>query len=221
MFDKDLIKHHIDRHILSVLLRQKYARFRDMRPPKVDTNLYSYHLKTMVTGGLVEKTEKGYTLSPIGLSYVDRVNAEKVQIRSQPKIVNMLLVQDGYGKVLLQKRTKQPFIDTWTLPYGKIHIDDESVISAASRESTEKLNYLPEKIRHVGDCYIRTHIDSDILTTTLAHICRFESDDIKATDELMWCKPLDLPKLKLAPAVEQIVARSFFGDDFFFEEFNV
>lgn len=192
-----------------------------MRPLKVDTNLYSYHLKTMVTSGLVEKTENGYTLSSSGLSYVDRVNADKVQVRSQPKIITMLLVQNGYGKVLLQKRSKQPFIDTWTLPYGKIHIDDESVVSAARREVVEKLNFTPNKLQHVGDCYIRTHIGPDILTTTLAHICRFESDDINSRDDLMWCKPLDLPKLELAPAVEQIVARSFFGDDFFFEEFNV
>jgi len=31
----------------------------------------------------------------------------------------------------------------------------------------------------------------------------------------------DLPKQKLAPAVENIVARAFFNDSFFFEEFFV
>lgn len=37
----------------------------------------------------------------------------------------------------------------------------------------------------------------------------------------MWVKPLDLGKQLLAPAVEHIVTRAFFGDTFFFEEFTV
>ena len=60
-----------------------------------------------------------------------------------------------------------------------------------------------------------------IESRTLAHIVRFETDAIAATDELMWVEPLDLPKQTLAPAVEEIVSRSFFGDEFYFEEFLV
>jgi ADP-ribose pyrophosphatase YjhB (NUDIX family) len=129
-------------------------------------------------------------------------------------------VQDGYGKVLLQKRIKQPYINSWTLPYGKIHIDDASVLKAAKREAIEKLHYDPHKLRHVGDCYIRVMNGNEIQTSTLAHIVRFESDAIQASDTLQWVEPLMLGAHHLAPAVEQIVTRSFFGDEFFFEEFN-
>jgi len=247
MFDKDDINHHIERSILGYLMTHEYARFRDLRPEGIETNLFSYHLKLMQKSDYVTKTDEGYTLSRRGLVYVDRVNAEKMRVRTQPKIITMLLVQDGYGKVLLQRRTKQPYINTWTLPYGKLHIDDVSVADAARRESKEKLDFDPHKLRHVGDCYITVmsgqeiavpkenqgimeenatvHINPQtvysIETRTLAHIVRFETDAITATDDLRWTDPLDLPKLKLAPAVEQIVTRAFFGDTFFFEEFNV
>jgi 8-oxo-dGTP pyrophosphatase MutT (NUDIX family) len=247
MFEQDSINHHIERSILAYLMVHEYARFRDLRPDSVETNLFSYHLKLLQKADYVTKTERGYTLSRRGLIYVDRVNVEKMRVRTQPKIITMLLVQDGYGKVLLQRRTKQPYINTWTLPYGKLHVDDLSVIDAARRESREKLEFDPHKLRHVGDCYITVingtyevqttdsqgdleedatvHVSRHqvpvIETRTLAHIVRFETDAVIATDELQWVKPLQLASLKLAPAVEQIVARAFFGDAFFFEEFTV
>lgn len=246
MFEQTVITHHIERDILAYLLTHEYARFSDMRPSKVDTNLFTYHLKQLLKTEYVTKTDKGYTLSSNGLIYVDRVSVDKMQLRKQPKIITMLLIQDGYGKVLLQKRTKQPYINTWTLPYGKLHIDDNSVREAAVRESKEKLHYEPHKLRHVGDCYIvvgseatvseptktRALVDGEVVelaprqifhiaTRTLAHIVRFETDAITATNDLQWVEPLDLPNLRLAPAVEQIVARAFFGDEFFFEELRV
>lgn len=221
MFEQDTVTHHIQRAIIGYLLTHEYARFRDLRPRKVDTNLFSYHLKLLLKNGYIIKTDEGYTLGSKGLRYVDRVRGEDMKLRTQPKIITMLLIQEGYGKVLLQKRTKQPYINTWTLPYGKLHIDDESVVSAARRESNEKLSYDPHKLRHVGDCYIRVKSEEEIESTTLAHIVRFETDAIPAGESLQWIEPLDLMKLKLAPAVEHIVTRSFFGDAFFFEEFVV
>lgn len=247
MLQQATIKHPIQRSIINVLSTREFARFRDLKPDKTDTNLFSYHLKLLQNAAFITKTDAGYTLAEKGLQYVDRVGADHVTLRTQPKVITMLLIQDGYGKVLLQKRRKQPYINTWTLPYGKIHIDDESVLAAARRESRDKLGYDAHKLRHVGDCYIvvgrYVHVKADTphageledgdtlhLTTkrawqvesrTLAHIVRFESDAIAASEELMWVEPLELPSLKLAPAVEAIVTRSFFGDEFFFEEFLV
>ena len=220
MFENDTLKHHIQRQIVRLLMFREFARFSDLCPPRVDTNLFSYHLKLLQKQGYVAKTDQGYTLSRMGLRYVDRISSDKMQMRTQPKIITMLLVQDGYGKVLLQKRTKQPYINTWTLPYGKLHINDVTLLDAARREAREKLDFDPHKLRHVGDCYIRVMADDEVESTTLAHIIRFETDAIPAADHLQWVEPLDLPKLRLAPAVEQIVSRSFFGDEFFFEEFT-
>ena len=109
-----IISHHIQKYIIEVLIHQQYARFRDLRPPKIDTNLYSYHLKILQKQGLVTKTDEGYTLTPEGLIYVDRVSLKKLNIRTQPKIVSMLVVQNSNGDVLLLRRSKQPYINTWT-----------------------------------------------------------------------------------------------------------
>lgn len=220
MFEFEFVNHHIQRYILSILMHQKYARFRDLRPPRTDTNLFSYHLQSLLKKGFIDKTEQGYHLAPKGLGYVDRVSSETVNVRQQPKIITMLVVQNSNGDLLLQRRTKQPYIDTWTLPYGKLHLDDRSLAEAAKREAHEKLNLADQPLTHVGDCYIRARLDGEILSSTLAHIFRFNRDDIDLGDDLVWARPHKLGQVELAPAVEPIVARVFFGDEHFFEEFD-
>lgn len=221
MVESTSLNHHIQRHIIDVLMFHEVARFRDLRPPKTDTNLFTYHLNTLVKTGMVSKVEGGYTLSIEGLSYVDRVSTEKKAIRTQPKIINMLLIQNSDGDVLLQKRNKQPYINMWTLPYGKLHIDDGTLKQAAQREAKEKLGLEDQELRHVGDCYIRVKTADGILSTTLAHVFSFNRDDIEVSDEIVWARPHKLNQYRLAPAVESIVARGFFNDPFFFEEYDV
>lgn len=220
MIEQFEINHHIQKHIISVLMYRQFARFSDLRPPKTDTNLFSYHLGVLQKAGFVEKQGQGYTLSQKGLTYVDRVSGEKLSVRTQPKIISMLLVQNSNGDVLLQKRNKQPYIDTWTLPYGKLHIDDVTIVAAAKREAKEKLGLDDESVTHVGDAYIRVTHDKELLSTTFAHVFRIYRDDIALDETTVWARPHKLSAYRLAPAVEAIVTRSFFGDDHFFEEFD-
>ncbi|HMR72680.1 MAG TPA: NUDIX hydrolase [Candidatus Saccharibacteria bacterium] len=220
MIDRQ-IEHHVQKHIIGVLIHQKYARFRELRPPKIDTNLYSYHLKVLQKDGWVLKTDDGYTLSRAGLMYVDRVSLEKLNIRKQPKIVTMLVVQGSNGNILLQRRTKQPYVATWTLPYGKIHIDDSSVESAARREAEEKLGVSCQDMVHAGDCYIRVYADGQIFTATLAHVFYTKCDAIEISDRLQWVRPEELKNTpELAPAVKQIVERTLQQGNIFFDEYT-
>lgn len=220
MIEKISLEHVIQKHIIGVLMYQRYARFRDMRPEKVDTNLYSYHLKLLLKNNYIEKVDQGYTLTKKGVLYIDRVTTSTLDVRSQPKIITMLLVQNSEGDILLFRRRRQPYTDTWTLPYGKLHIDDGSLVDAAKREAYEKLHIDSNPIRHAGDCYIRIRSEDDTVMSTLAHICRFEQDDIPLNDYLQWVQPHKLGGIKLAPAVDKIVARAFFNDPYFFEEFE-
>lgn len=220
MIDQTTLQHHIQKHIIGVLMYQKFARFRDLRPPKVDTNLYSYHLKLLQKAKLIEKTTEGYTLTKKGILYIDRVTTSTLDVRSQPKIITMLLVQNSDGDILLFRRRRQPYTNTWTLPYGKLHIDDRSLLEAAHREADEKLELKNQTIAHAGDCYIRIRDGEETLMTTLAHIFRLYSDEVELNDYLQWVQPHKLHSIKLAPAVEKIVARAFFKDPYFFEEFE-
>lgn len=221
MIEQAEIKHHIQKHILGVLLYQKVARFRDMRPPKTDTNLYSYHLTQLLKSGLVKKTEGGYALDSKGLIYVDRLNADKLFVRPQPKIITMLVLQNSYGDVLMYKKRRQPFIDQWTIPNGKVHNDDRSVAEAAQREVREKVvSDIQVDLQHAGDCYIRTIHDGTIATTTLAHVFHGAVERPAIPGHLHWVKLRELDTYDAGPAVKEVIARTLFRDPFYFEEFD-
>lgn len=220
MFEEVKLDHHIQKHIIAVLMFQKVARFRDLRPPKTDTNLFTYHLKLLLNQFLIEKIDGGYTLSQKGIQYVDRLSTTGLKVRSQPKIITMFVIQNSKGDILLQKRTKQPYIDTWTLPYGKLHIDDTNLVEAAKREAFEKLGLANQELVHAGDCYIRIKHDGEVVSSTLAHVFRFERDNIQTNDTIQWARPHKLNQYQLAPAVERVMTRTFFHDAHFFEEFE-
>ncbi len=217
--DGTTIKHTIQKHILSVLLHSQVARFRDMRPPRTDTNLYSYHLTQLVKSGYVTKIDGGYTLDTKGLQYVDRLNADKLFVRAQPKIVTMLVIQNGYGDVIMYQKLRQPFINLWTLPLGKVHDDDESTAVAAQREIDEKIGGLDVDIRHAGDCYIRVRSGGEMVSTMLVHVFYGAVESAKLAGHLHWVKLRDLDSYDMAPGVSEVIARTLFRDPFFFEEF--
>lgn len=221
MIEFSSVTHHIQKHIIDVLMYTHTARFRDLRPPKIDTNLFTYHLTALVKSGIVDKVAGGYVLSTAGLSYVDRVSTEDKTIRTQPKIISMLVIQNEEGDILLQRRSKQPYIDTWTLPYGKLHVEDGSVLAAAQREAFDKLGLENPELEHAGDCYIRVMVNGALLSTTLAHVFRAYREYEIVGENLMWARPHKLDQLALAPAVQEIMTRTFFKDPFYFEEFAV
>ena len=199
---------------------QRFARFRDMRPPRTDTNLYTYHLKLLQKQDYVMKIDEGYTLSAKGMLYVDRVSTETISIRTQPKIITMLVVQNSNGDVLLYRKIRQPFVDQWNLPQGKIHIEDETIVAAAQREIQGKIGLAKQPVEHAGDCYIRMTRDGVVVMSTLVNVFRVESDDVVETDRIKWARPHKLADYDLAPAVENIIARTFFRDPYFFEEYR-
>ena len=217
---KTVAKSEIQKQILTKLIYHRTVRFRDLKPAKIGTNLFSYHIKQMMTSGLLEHEDDGYTLSTLGLAYIDRLNDDGVLAYPQTKMVTMFVIQNSNGDLLLERRNKQPYIDTWTLPNGKLSIDDESLVQVVRNEVRKRFKLRGQKTRHAGDCYIRVHQNDAPITVTFAHIFAFETDKITVGDDFMWARPHKLHTLNLAPAVDQIVARTFFRDPFFFEEFE-
>lgn len=199
----------------------KWARFRDMRPPRIDSNAYSYHLRALQKEGFVEKTEKGYWLSPKGLSYVDKVSLEKFEPRIQPKLTNMLVIQNENGQILLIQKSKQPFIGSWMLPYGKVHLEDESFYAAAVREADEKLQIHPEGLEHRGSCYIRAHIKGVLISSLLANIFTTTiSSKSQLDSHARWFDRSELDDLKLAPATTSVIDKVLAAQGIFFEQYN-
>jgi len=219
MFEFDTIDHRIQKHILAYLMEHKQARFRDMRPPKTDTNLYSYHLKLLIKQGYVIKSDEGYSLGTKGAVYVDRVSTATVKLRPQPKIITMLVIQNDEGDILMFKKRRQPFMKLWTLPYGKIHNDDLSVYDAARREIKEKIeNISVDGLKHVGDTYIHVTNEGEVAISTLIHIFYGTTTDTLKNPYLHWVRPLDVIESESTPGTVEVIQFALISKTYFFEE---
>jgi ADP-ribose pyrophosphatase YjhB (NUDIX family) len=219
MFDFSSIDHVIQKHILGYLMSHREARFSEMRPPKTDTNLYSYHLKILIKQGYVNKLEKGYTLGIKGSVYVDRVSSTTTKLRPQPKIITMLVIQNEDGDVLMYKKWRQPFIDLWTVPHGKVHNDDISVEASARREMSDKVHNVPiTDLRHVGDSYIHVLYDEQVAISTLVHIFYGTTNAAALPEHMQWVQPLRIADATSAPGIVEIVQFALISKQYFFEE---
>lgn len=211
------IKHPIDLHIIALLSRNKSMRFIDLKTKKTDTNLLTYHLKQLQSKNFIKKIQNTYTLSQHGLQYVNYLTK---QHRDHPDLLVMLLVQNSEGDVLLAKHKEQPYIDTWSLPEIDVPNTSLPLVSVANTLLSSFCEPL-QKPRHVGTAYVRVGSDHEFIATSLIHVFRFETDDIKIGADYHWVQPHRLMNQSLRPGVEEVITRSFFGDAFFFEEFSV
>lgn len=221
MFEVKDVSHHIQKYILVHLMEHKFARFRDMRPDKTDTNLYSYHLKLLQKQYFVEKTADGYTLGVPGQLYVDRINASSAKLSPQPKVITMLVIQNDMGGVLMYPKLRQPFIERWTVPFGKVHNSDASILDAAKREAREKIGTDDIDLAHAGDCYIRVNYQHEVTISSLVHVFYGQTNNRSlANDHLNWISPHKVDLIDTTPGTKEIIARTFFRDPYFFEEFD-
>lgn len=203
----------------------KWARFRDMRPPKVDSNAYSYHLKTLQKEGFVDKGTDGYCLTPAGLFYVDRVSMTNLEPRQQPKIITMTVLRNVQGEVLLYSKLRQPFIASWVLPFGKVHLTNESLEMAAQRELEEKAGASIAHVYHVGDCYIHARVKGQLVSSVLAHIftATLSERDFIDTEKyaVKWVDEKERSTLKLGPAVQEVIHDTENERAFFFKTYDI
>src|SRR3982751_6368407 len=83
--------HKIQRFILAQLSEHDSRRYRDMKPPNMESSQFMYHLNQLQSRGLVTKLAAGtYSLSVQGWLYVDRADPE-FSPRSQPRVGAMIV----------------------------------------------------------------------------------------------------------------------------------
>jgi ADP-ribose pyrophosphatase YjhB (NUDIX family) len=135
-----------------------------------------YHLKSLISGGYVIKTESIYTLTPKGLTYVDSLSSDNLKPRKQPKLIAIIAVNDKFGKYLLLERKFQPYKDALMLPSGKQHFGEDIYVHA-KRELKEKTG-LNIPLTYRGVANISLGENNQTLTHVVAHVHSGTIDEI-------------------------------------------
>lgn len=148
------IQHHIQRDIVRKLLLVPSARFSELKPKGLESNLFMYHVRQLMSSGYVSKAENGYELTAAGKSFAGRATLENLKLRVQPKQLTILMVRRVDGKWLLLERLHQPFLHFIGFPSGKIHFG-EKLQQAAERELFEKTNIAGVPLQLRGNFIMR------------------------------------------------------------------
>lgn len=161
--------HELQLEILSQLTLNSQLRYNRLKPPLLESNHFVYHLRRLISAGLVGKSGLHYGLTPAGQRYADRLSLQPPRgPRIQPKIVTLLACENNRGDWLLYRRKKQPFFGLIGFPYGKIHLE-EHISDAALRELKEKTG-LTARLKHVGNIYLSVYEEGELISHMLAHV---------------------------------------------------
>lgn len=133
--------HKVQMEILRELIFHPGARFKDLNISKLTNDHFSYHIKTLIELGYVEKAEDRYSLTQKGKQFAGRMDTNNSTIEKQPKVSVLIVphkIENGIDYFLVQKRLKEPYYGYIGFMTGKMRYG-EKVFDTASRELMEEM----------------------------------------------------------------------------------
>lgn len=170
----------IQRKILSKLYVSKSLKFSEAKPEGIESDLYNYHLKYLLSNQLIRKEDGVYMLSFYGKKYIADLNPMDIKGQNQDVYkVNVLTGairrnKSGLLEALVEKRKRQPFFNKTSIMGGNLK-KGEPVEKAAKRIFKEHTS-ITSSFKHIG--IIRKIIldkDKEIFTDIIFLLCFTEN----------------------------------------------
>lgn len=114
--------HHIQQTVLRKLTYAKWVSYSELLPDGMAGNAFNYHLTYLTKHKLIEKSDQGYTLSPLGRLVIDAMSLNAKRFKLRPSVGVMLYLKNAEGRTLTYKSSRQPLIGHVGLPFGKVRI---------------------------------------------------------------------------------------------------
>lgn len=220
-----LVEHFIQRDILRKLSRTGQTSFSALQPQGIENGVFAYHLKTLVTRGLVVHHKDRYALSIEGLRYVAQVTRTNLDIQPQPKLFGLLIIENEKGEYVLHRRAAEPFLGRYTFPGGVLFFD-ETPKELAARQLLEKIG-VEIVVENRGMASLRLGENDHTLSHTYAHLfygmtdssTQLRAKDARFTPE--WVHVHGLSKAELLPDVLDILDAIQRSKDYFFLDLHL
>ncbi len=199
----------IQKDILKNLSEKELLKYSEVKPVKMEGNLFSYHLKKLVESKLIDKNDTSYSLSSSGKLFLQKMSGKTMKTRVQPNIMTLVICENRKSEYLLYKRSKQPNINKWGFPAGKIH-ENEPITSSVKRELFEKTGLVASP-KHAGLIYLTFYgKDSNVFSSVMINVfttksARGDFEMGPGVSELEWINKKDLKKYDLMPEVPLIL----------------
>lgn len=140
--DKELKIHSAQIEILKALIFNPNAKFSELNVLKLSSDHFTFHIKSLLESGFVNKEKSRYFLTTTGKEFAGRLDVDSNQtaLEKQAKISVAVVGVKKKAKqtfYLVHKRLKQPYFGYHGFVTGKIKWG-ETVEEAAKREFLEE-----------------------------------------------------------------------------------
>jgi ADP-ribose pyrophosphatase YjhB (NUDIX family) len=198
--------HFIQKHILDTLRETPSMRYARIKPDEIESGHFRYHLTQLTKDGYVDQAARGlYTLTSKGQHYVDGLSSHKIAPERMPKVISYSLLFDD-DTLLLQKKSKQPYMDLLNMVGGKVH-EGENCADASIREVLEKTGVSVSEPELCGVFEILINNDDGLLSHVIAYV--FAVNVSKAAFASAGVEPIKITELAectdLAPDLLPII----------------
>lgn len=156
-----MLDHHIQRSIVYHLAFADSMRFGELKPDDIDNKLFTYHLKKVVSAGLVTKLENGeYALTPEGRRVGKGALKKQSRLIDRGYSVLLLSIQREDGAWLLYRRQTHPLFGLTGFMHAQ-PVADRTILETATQTCRDQTGLDAEFAVH-GHGYFRVY-DNDQL----------------------------------------------------------
>lgn len=192
--------HHIQRHILDLLITNRSRRYSQLRPARIEPNQFVYHLKQLIGDGLVAKCDEGYELTAKGRSYADKLGPGSFDVAwdTAPRDVIFLALRNKAGEWLLVRRARQPTIDK----IGFIATDvtlGESLAQTARRFALTEYD-IDAEFEYAGSGTVTLYRADALESYVVFHFMIAEHDSVITDSALAWYPSAELGQDDVIPS---------------------
>lgn len=212
--------HHLQTQILHKLVLSEAARFADLRPKNIDSNVFTYHLKQLMRDKLVTKTEAGvYSLTPLGRVAGINVTLNKRQLLEQAHSVILMALYSPEKGWLLRRRLAQPMFNKVGFTHAEPEANHDALTSA--RETFLERTGLTVDFEPRGYGYVRLFRDGEL--ESFVHFVLYYAEEYSGelieqsrNGENFWLKEPDFTDESMIPSMPPLIERLTSGDKMFY-----
>ncbi len=164
----------IQKKILLELLTSEQLRYSEIKPKNLANDLFNYHLQFLLKKELIIKSDNTYSLSTKGVKFLEETKPiSRTEGFTQSYRVSVLYIVmntiNDEKMILVQKRTRKPFLGNTGLPSGKL-LKGELIEDAATRLCFKETG-LRCKFRKIGVLRSIRHFENDLFSDGFWFIC--------------------------------------------------
>jgi hypothetical protein len=172
-----MLDHHIQREIFYRLAFSDGLRFSELKPDELESKLFTYHLKKVVSAGFVEKTSDGlYRLTAEGRrAGVGTFKDYRTTINRAYSILIMVIRRKSDGAWLFYRRHTHPLRGLAGFMHAAPTAETDALMRA--RQEVKDKTGLDGEFDVIGSGFFRVFKDGELESFT--HFTLLKCDDIK------------------------------------------